>query len=109
MSSTATSSDSSSQQGQNGLWRHPSVMSSNSNLTSSSGNESYLSIDSLEKDNIQLLDQLSFITQKSDNYYQLIDDLAIIDEIYQTFDDESESEPYGNYLVSFFSSFLYVL
>lgn len=84
-----------------GLWRQPSVMSAaSSNLTSSSGADSYMSMDmpSFEKDNVnqlQVADQLAFITHRSDHYYQLMDDLAIIDEIYQTFDDEAESEPYG--------------
>jgi hypothetical protein len=87
------------------LWRQPSVMSAaSSNLTSSSGADSYISMDlpSFEKDNIsgnsQGGDQLAFITHRSDHYYQLMDDLAIIDEIYQTFDDEVESEPYGKKL-----------
>jgi hypothetical protein len=85
----------------NTLWRQPSVMSAaSSNLTSSSGGgDSYVSMEihSFEKDasHLQTQDQLSFITHRSDHYYQLMDDLAIIDEIYQTFDDEVESEPYG--------------
>lgn len=50
-------------------------------------------MDSFEKDTA---DQLSFITQRSEHFNQLLDDLAIIDEIYTTFeDDQVESEPYG--------------
>lgn len=75
------------------LWRQPSVMSAaSSNQTSSSGADSFISMDS---SCFTSADQLSFLTHKSENYNQLIDDLAIIDEIYQTFDDEVESEPYG--------------
>ena len=84
------------------LWRQPSVMSAaSSNLTSSSGGaESFVSLDipSFEKES-GVADQLSFITHRSDHYYQLMDDLAIIDEIYQNFDDEVESEPYGNFFL----------
>jgi hypothetical protein len=79
------------------LWRQPSVMSAaSSNLTASSGAESFISMDlpSFDKE-IGAADQLSFITHRSDHFYQLMDDLAIIDEIYQNFDDEVESEPYG--------------
>ncbi|KAI7881726.1 Dbl homology domain-containing protein [Mucor mucedo] len=74
------------------LWRQPSVMSAaSSNLTSSSGADSCISMDS---GCMTSTDQLSFLTHRSENYHQLMDDLAIIDEIYQTFDDEVESEPY---------------
>lgn len=79
------------------LWRQPSVMSeASSNLTSSSGAESFISMDlsSFEKD-LGTIDQLSFITHRSDQLFQLMDDLSIIDEIYQNFNDEVESEPYG--------------
>lgn len=91
MSSITTSSE---YENNNGLWKYPSVTSSSaqSNLTNSSGSESFLSMDSFEK---ETADQLSFITQRSDHFNQLMDDLAIIDEIYTTFeDDQVESEPY---------------
>ncbi|KAI7903960.1 Dbl homology domain-containing protein [Cokeromyces recurvatus] len=68
------------------LWRQASIVSANS-YSSSSGRDN--SFDYSEKEY-----SLDFITPKSDNYYQLIDDLAIIDEIYQTYNDEVESEPY---------------
>lgn len=82
------------------LWRQPSVLSeTGSSLTTSSGGNSNASVDFLhfDKENYQSnnVDQLSFITHRSDHYHQLMDDLAIIDEIYQNFDDEVESEPYG--------------
>lgn len=91
MSSIATSSD---YEANNGLWKYPSVTSSaQSHLTSSSASDSFLSMDSFEK---ETADQLSFITQRSEHFNQLLDDLAIIDEIYTTFeDDQVESEPYG--------------
>ncbi|OAD01935.1 hypothetical protein MUCCIDRAFT_156391, partial [Mucor lusitanicus CBS 277.49] len=90
MSSIATSSD---YEANNGLWKYPSVTSSaQSHLTSSSASDSFLSMDSFEK---ETADQLSFITQRSEHFNQLLDDLAIIDEIYTTFeDDQVESEPY---------------
>ncbi|KAK4520959.1 uncharacterized protein ATC70_006843 [Mucor velutinosus] len=90
MSSIATSSD---YDNNNGLWKYPSVTSSaQSHLTSSSASDSFLSMDSFEK---ETADQLSFITQRSEHFNQLLDDLAIIDEIYTTFeDDQVESEPY---------------
>lgn len=79
------------------LWRQPSVMSAaSSNLTSSSGGaDSLISMDlpSFEEKN-DGGDHLSFISHRPNLIYQLMDDLAIIDEIYQTFDDEVESEPY---------------
>jgi hypothetical protein len=99
MSSITTSSE---YENNNGLWKYPSVTSSSaqSNLTNSSGSESFLSMDSFEK---ETADQLSFITQRSDHFNQLMDDLAIIDEIYTTFeDDQAESEPYGKKKVFFF-------
>lgn len=43
------------------------------------------------------LDQIPYLNYRSSRYYQLIDDLAIIDEIYQTFEGDLESEPYGKY------------
>lgn len=80
------------------LWRQPSVMSAaSSNLTSSSGGaDSFISMDlpSFEEKS-DSNDHLSFITHRPNLIYQLMDDLAIIDEIYQNFDDEVESEPYG--------------
>lgn len=86
------------------LWRQPSVISAaSSNLTSSSGADSCISIDS---NCYNSTDQLSFLTHRSENYYQLMDDLAIIDEIYQTFDDEVESEPYGK-ITPLHNDFLY--
>ncbi|KAL9545220.1 hypothetical protein MBANPS3_007248 [Mucor bainieri] len=90
MSSIATTND---YENSNGLWKYPSVTSSaQSHLTSSSASDSFLSMDSFEK---ETADQLSFITQRSEHFNQLLDDLAIIDEIYTTFeDDQVESEPY---------------
>lgn len=84
-----------------GLWRQPSsaLSETSSNLTTSSGGDSSISIDLLQfdRENVHYSnsDQLSFITHRSEHYYQLMDDLAIIDEIYQTFDEDVESEPYG--------------
>ncbi|KAI8889886.1 Dbl homology domain-containing protein [Backusella circina FSU 941] len=40
------------------------------------------------------LDQIPYLNYRSSRYYQLIDDLAIIDEIYQTFEGDTDSEPY---------------
>ncbi|GAA5796614.1 hypothetical protein HPULCUR_001987 [Helicostylum pulchrum] len=83
-----------------GLWRQPSsaLSETSSNLTTSSGGDSSISIDLLQfdRENVHYSnsDQLSFITHRSEHYYQLMDDLAIIDEIYQTFDEDVESEPY---------------
>ncbi|KAI8090221.1 Dbl homology domain-containing protein [Gilbertella persicaria] len=94
MSSIATTIDGTNQS--NALWRQNSIVSAtSSNITSSSGEDSILSMEFSERDSFQASsDHLSFFTDKSDNLYQLMDDLAIIDEIYHTFGDESECEPY---------------
>ncbi|KAI8888118.1 hypothetical protein K501DRAFT_241267 [Backusella circina FSU 941] len=68
-------------------------------MSTSSGGDSLTSVDSmcLERDisriNIQM-DELSFVSNRSSRYTQLIDDLAIIDEIYQSFDSDGENDPY---------------
>ncbi|KAI8365746.1 Dbl homology domain-containing protein [Blakeslea trispora] len=78
------------------LWRQDSVVSAaSSNITSSSGRDSILSSDFSEKESLHgSSDHLSFFTDKSDNLCKLMDDLAIIDEVYHTYHDESTSEPY---------------
>jgi hypothetical protein len=69
-------------------------------MSTSSGGDSLTSFDSMsfEKDmsgiSVQM-DQLAFMSNRSSRYIQLIDDLAIIDEIYQSFENEGESDPYG--------------
>ncbi|KAI9266075.1 Dbl homology domain-containing protein [Sporodiniella umbellata] len=75
------------------LWRRPSVLSSSSIVTSSSGGE----------DSLQSLDSFVFESDVSPSdssfthvtpFNQWIDDLSIIDDIYQDFNDESEEDNY---------------
>ncbi|KAI8373962.1 Dbl homology domain-containing protein [Choanephora cucurbitarum] len=94
MNSVATTNESITQPAT--LWRQNSMFSANSsNITSSSGRDSILSSDLSERDSILgSSDHLSFFTDKTDNLCKLMDDLAIIDDVYQTFHDESTSDPY---------------
>lgn len=70
-------------------------------ITSSSGGEdSFQSLETLSTDLTlpysQSFDQLSILQDGSAHYYQLIDDLAIIDDLYQSFQpDEIEEDIYG--------------
>ncbi|KAG1235803.1 hypothetical protein G6F68_005008 [Rhizopus microsporus] len=69
-------------------------------ITSSSGGEdSFQSLETLSTDLTlpysQSIDQLSILQDGSAHYYQLIDDLAIIDDLYQSFQpDEIEEDIY---------------
>ncbi|CEG79505.1 hypothetical protein RMATCC62417_13961 [Rhizopus microsporus] len=83
------------------LWRQPSMRSATSSIiTSSSGGEdSFQSLETLSTDLTlpynQSIDQLSILQDGSAHYYQLIDDLAIIDDLYQSFQpDEIEEDIY---------------
>ncbi|KAI9483326.1 MAG: Dbl homology domain-containing protein [Benjaminiella poitrasii] len=87
---TASAISNENNQQTNSLWCQESTLSANSCLTSSSGGDN--SFDSSEKDNS--VNHLDFLASRLDHYYQLMDDLTIIDEIYQTYNDEVESEPY---------------
>ncbi|RCH81764.1 hypothetical protein CU097_000556, partial [Rhizopus azygosporus] len=85
----------------NNLWRQPSMRSATSSIiTSSSGGEdSFQSLETLSTDLTlpysQSIDQLSILQDGSAHYYQLIDDLAIIDDLYQSFQpDEIEEDIY---------------
>ena len=81
-------------------WRRPSVLSSSSIATSSSGGEdSFQSFDNFafEKDVYQsTLSGSELNTNTTSHYSQLIDDLGIIDDIYHYFNDKNEAESYGN-------------
>lgn len=81
-------------------WRRPSVLSSSSIATSSSGGEdSFQSFDTFafEKDFYQSTPSGNELnTHAASHYSQLIDDLGIIDDIYYYFNDENEAESYGN-------------
>lgn len=86
----------------NNLWRQPSMRSATSSIiTSSSGGEdSFQSLETLSTDLTlpysQSIDQLSILQDGSAHYYQLIDDLSIIDDLYQSFQpDEIEEDIYG--------------
>ncbi|KAG1152288.1 hypothetical protein G6F37_007595 [Rhizopus arrhizus] len=79
-------------------WRRPSVLSSSSIATSSSGGEdSFQSFDTFafEKDFYQSTPSgIELNTNTTSHYSQLIDDLGIIDDIYHYFNDENEAESY---------------
>ncbi|CAO3696286.1 unnamed protein product [Rhizopus stolonifer] len=74
----------------NESWRRPSVLSSSSIVTSSSGGE----------DSFRSLDSFIFESEAlpsppaQTHYHQWMDDLSIIDDVYQYFNDESEADNY---------------
>ncbi|KAI8992052.1 Dbl homology domain-containing protein [Mycotypha africana] len=83
------------------LWRQQSITSAKSYATSSSEKESLKSYDSSEKDPYFLVRSPAYFDSYDTNYLsQLLDDLSIIDEVYQAFNDETDTGPYETQFVN---------